>query len=194
MNKKLTKSDDRVLAGVCGGLAEYFDFDPVLVRVAYAFLRKAFDMHTFQNLEPDTAYSILVMAYDENGNVLRYPGPDAYLTVTTKKGDNQAPTTPSKHLIVMDVTETSIAIEWEPAKDDVTQDEDIRYVVALTKADDKEDPWRIVHQGTGFHKFTFKDLKPGTRYSFFVMAFDEAGNMIQYPGLDRSVTVETLSW
>ena len=155
---------------------------------------KAFDMHTFQNLEPDTAYSILVMAYDENGNVLRYPGPDAYLTVTTKKGDNQAPTTPSKHLIVMDVTETSIAIEWEPAKDDVTQDEDIRYVVALTKADDKEDPWRIVHQGTDFHKFTFKDLKPGTRYSFFVMAFDEAGNMIQYPGLDRSVTVKTLSW
>ena len=155
---------------------------------------KAFDMHTFQNLEPDTAYSILVMAYDENGNVLRYPGPDAYLTVTTKKGDNQAPTTPSKHLIVMDVTETSIAIEWEPAKDDVTQDEDIRYVVALTKADDKEDPWRIVHQGTGLRKYTFKDLKPGTRYSFFVMAFDEAGNMIQYPGLDRSVTVKTLSW
>ena len=38
MNKKLMRSDDRVLAGVCGGLAEYFDFDPVLVRVAYAFL------------------------------------------------------------------------------------------------------------------------------------------------------------
>ena len=32
------RSNDRVLAGVCGGLAEYFDFDPVLVRVAYAFL------------------------------------------------------------------------------------------------------------------------------------------------------------
>lgn len=155
---------------------------------------KAFDMHTLQNLEPDTAYDIFVKAYDNAGNVLQYPGPDAYLTVTTKKGDNQAPTATSKHLTVMDVTETSIAIEWEPAKDDVTRDKDIRYVVALTKADDKEDPWRIVHQGTGFHKFTFKDLKPGTRYSFFVMAFDEAGNMIQYPGLDRSVTVETLSW
>lgn len=32
------RSNDRVIAGVCGGLAEYFDFDPVLVRVAYAFL------------------------------------------------------------------------------------------------------------------------------------------------------------
>ena len=38
MEKKLMRSDDKVFAGVCGGLAEYFDFDPVLVRVAYAFL------------------------------------------------------------------------------------------------------------------------------------------------------------
>ena len=32
------RSNDRVIAGVCGGLAEYFEFDPVLVRIAYAFL------------------------------------------------------------------------------------------------------------------------------------------------------------
>lgn len=32
------RSQDRIFAGVCGGLAEYFDFDPVLVRIAYAFL------------------------------------------------------------------------------------------------------------------------------------------------------------
>ena len=38
MNKRLIRSNDRVIAGVCGGLAEYFDFDPVLVRIAYAFL------------------------------------------------------------------------------------------------------------------------------------------------------------
>lgn len=38
MNKRLMRSNDRVFAGVCGGLAEYFDFDPVLVRIAYAFL------------------------------------------------------------------------------------------------------------------------------------------------------------
>ena len=38
MEKKLMRSDDKVFAGVCGGLAEYFDFDPVLVRVAYASL------------------------------------------------------------------------------------------------------------------------------------------------------------
>ena len=38
MTKKLTRSNDRVLAGVCAGIAEYLDFDITLVRIAYAFL------------------------------------------------------------------------------------------------------------------------------------------------------------
>lgn len=37
-NKKLTRSANKVLAGVCGGIAEYFDVDPTLVRVIYAIL------------------------------------------------------------------------------------------------------------------------------------------------------------
>ena len=38
MDKRLTRSNDRVIAGVCSGIADYLDFDPVLVRIAYAFL------------------------------------------------------------------------------------------------------------------------------------------------------------
>lgn len=38
MNKRLTKSNDRMLAGVCGGIAEFFDIDPTLVRAGYAIL------------------------------------------------------------------------------------------------------------------------------------------------------------
>ena len=41
MNKRLYKSNsDRVLFGVCGGIAEYFDVDPVIIRlltVLFAF-------------------------------------------------------------------------------------------------------------------------------------------------------------
>ena len=38
-SKKLTRSrNERMLAGVCGGIAEYFDIDPTLVRVGYVFL------------------------------------------------------------------------------------------------------------------------------------------------------------
>ena len=36
--KRLTRSTNKVLAGVCGGIAEYFEIDPTLVRVAYAAL------------------------------------------------------------------------------------------------------------------------------------------------------------
>ena len=37
-NKKLTRSANKVLAGVCGGIAEYFEIDPTLVRICYAAL------------------------------------------------------------------------------------------------------------------------------------------------------------
>lgn len=37
--KKLTRSDtNKQLAGVCGGMAEYFSVDPTLVRVVYILL------------------------------------------------------------------------------------------------------------------------------------------------------------
>lgn len=36
--KKLTRSANKLLAGVCGGIAEYFDIDPTLVRILYAAL------------------------------------------------------------------------------------------------------------------------------------------------------------
>ena len=38
MDKKLTKSDNRMLSGVLAGIAEYFDLDPALVRIGYSLL------------------------------------------------------------------------------------------------------------------------------------------------------------
>lgn len=38
MNKKLTLSVDKKIAGVCGGIAEYLDVDPTVIRVIYAML------------------------------------------------------------------------------------------------------------------------------------------------------------
>lgn len=38
-NKRLYKSsENRMLCVVCGGIAEYFDIDPTLVRLAWAIL------------------------------------------------------------------------------------------------------------------------------------------------------------
>ena len=38
MTKRLTRSNDRILGGVCAGFAEYMEFDPVAVRLGYAAL------------------------------------------------------------------------------------------------------------------------------------------------------------
>jgi phage shock protein PspC (stress-responsive transcriptional regulator) len=36
--KRLYRSqDDRMIAGVCGGIADYFDIDPTLVRLLFVF-------------------------------------------------------------------------------------------------------------------------------------------------------------
>lgn len=36
--KKLTLSNDKKIAGVCGGIAEYIEIDPTVVRLIYALL------------------------------------------------------------------------------------------------------------------------------------------------------------
>ncbi len=42
-DKRLYRTEkDRVLGGVCGGIAEYFDVDPVLVRLLWVAFTLAF--------------------------------------------------------------------------------------------------------------------------------------------------------
>ncbi len=38
MTKRLFRSSDAMLGGVCAGIAEYFDLDPTLIRIAYIVL------------------------------------------------------------------------------------------------------------------------------------------------------------
>ena len=39
MNKKLKRSSsDRIIAGVCGGIGEYFNIDPVVIRIIWVLL------------------------------------------------------------------------------------------------------------------------------------------------------------
>lgn len=39
MRKKLYRShENKMIAGVCGGIGEYFDVDPTLIRLAWAIL------------------------------------------------------------------------------------------------------------------------------------------------------------
>ena len=148
--------------------------------------------HTFKGLKNATEYAFYVMAYDEAGNMTQYPALNASMSAKTLDPDNTAPVVVNKKLEITDVTEHTISIQWERAKDDNTKSKDVRYVIGLTETDNDQDPWHIVGEDTNICKFTFKWLKPGTNYSFYVMAYDEAGNMVQYPGLDKSETTMTL--
>ena len=38
MSKTLSRSNDRIIGGVCAGVADYFGFDKTLVRVIYLLL------------------------------------------------------------------------------------------------------------------------------------------------------------
>jgi phage shock protein C len=38
MMKQLRRSHNKMIAGVCAGLAEYLDFDPSLVRIGYVII------------------------------------------------------------------------------------------------------------------------------------------------------------
>lgn len=38
MQKKLRRSKNQMIAGVCAGIAEYLDVDPTLVRIIYVLL------------------------------------------------------------------------------------------------------------------------------------------------------------
>lgn len=38
MKRLYRSSNERLIAGVCGGLAEYFDIDPAIVRIIFAVL------------------------------------------------------------------------------------------------------------------------------------------------------------
>jgi len=40
--KKLCKSKDKKIAGVCGGIADYFDIDPTIVRIICGVLILAY--------------------------------------------------------------------------------------------------------------------------------------------------------
>jgi phage shock protein C len=38
MAKRLTRSREKMVAGVCGGLANYFDIDPTIIRILFVVI------------------------------------------------------------------------------------------------------------------------------------------------------------
>ena len=148
--------------------------------------------HTFTGLKKDTDYLVHVLAFDEAGNCLRYPTPNSSFKVKTDiTDDHAAPAVKSRAIRLTGTTINSISIEWEPATDNVTKQNQILYQVWLTMTNESHDPWHKVEEKPGISSYTFTNLEESTEYSFCVKAFDEAGNCLQYPGDDDCLTVST---
>ena len=65
VKKRLYRSEtDRIIAGVCGGIAEYFDVDPVLIRVIAVVL-------FFAGLFGFLAYLVLWIIIPTESDVIR---------------------------------------------------------------------------------------------------------------------------
>ena len=71
MEKRLTRStNDRMVAGVAAGLAEYLEIDPVLIRLAFVLL-------TFAGGPGLLAYLILWLIVPEEGESLKGAAPES---------------------------------------------------------------------------------------------------------------------
>lgn len=62
MNKKLTKSKNKMLSGVLAGIAEYLEIDPTVIRVIYLF------MTVFTAFAGVIAYLLLMLVMPEPEN------------------------------------------------------------------------------------------------------------------------------
>jgi len=52
MRKKFYRSrENRFIAGVCGGIAEHFDLDPVIVRIIFVLLLMATGVFPFLKMQ-----------------------------------------------------------------------------------------------------------------------------------------------
>ena len=149
--------------------------------------------YTFTGLDPDTSYGFYVKAYDGDELVVQYPLFNGCMLAKTLENDKEAPTVKSKAILVSNITLNSFTIKWENATDNLTAASKIRYEVWFKKSNTPTDPWHLMDNRTGINSFTFSGLQAGTQYSFFVRAYDEAGNFLQYPLANGCMTARTAS-
>ena len=152
---------------------------------------KGFYAHTFSDLKPGIGYAFFVKAYDGDELICQYPLFNGCMTAKTAEADKEAPSVTSKSIKVTAVTLDSISIQWEGATDNVTAKDKIRYRIMFKLSETPNDPWHLVYDGTGITSYTFKGLKEGTKYAFFIVASDEAGNSVQYPLANGCMTART---
>lgn len=155
---------------------------------------KGISSYTLTGLKESTNYSLLVKAYDEAGNELLYADSESGMAFFAKTGstDTEAPTVEDRSLTCTYEDMESVTIQWDPATDNKTEKDKIRYEVwFLPPMGEPNRYWKRVKADTGFYSYTFTGLKPDTYYDCYVRAIDKADNAIQYPRENGSIGIQT---
>jgi phage shock protein C len=113
MNSRLTKSkNDRIIEGVCGGLAEYFSIDPVLVRFIFVilifvnwitillYLILVIIMPKADNIDQSPKETIIENAQEFGGRV-KYAGEGLSSAIMKKSGEQHRSLWPSIFLVLL---------------------------------------------------------------------------------------------
>ncbi len=150
---------------------------------------KDLDQVHITGLKSGTAYDFYVLAIDEAGNSLRYPGEDKYETAETL--DTVAPEVKDPKISVVEFTQDSISIRWEPATDNDTSQKDLKYWVYLREHGMTQRWGDPVEKSAQIQSYKFTDLKPSTEYDFRVVAYDRSNNPFEYRvGSQRTTDTE----
>lgn len=149
---------------------------------------------TFPDLKDDTEYSFCIIAFDDEDQELgQYPDYDAEVTLTvkTKVLDEDAPTVSSRELKVSAPNPEGFTVTWTRAKDKVTAAKNILYEFWLKEIGGAQDA-KLFKKGKYLSSAKVTGLKTATKYEFYVLAIDEAGNSLRYPSDDGFETAETV--
>lgn len=130
------------------------------------------------DLLPSTDYIVLIRVQDRGLNITEY----RQASFTTK--DGIAPVIAAPKLSVSKYYAKGFAVEWTPAADDVTAQDELIYYVGIKRSDDLN--FNIVATLKGETSYTFKTLSdPLSPYDVKIYVYDKAGNHSEYEVLEK---------
>jgi autotransporter-associated beta strand protein len=99
------------------------------------------------------------------------------LSLTSVAADRESPTASNRNITVGAITATTVQISWTKATDNVTPQNQIKYIVSCTQG---TSVISISEAMTDVSTYTITNLNPDNEYTLNVFAMDEANNILDY--------------
>ena len=144
--------------------------------------------YKIRELKPNTEYKVVVKVMDKGGNTASY----GVKTVKTPPPPDTENPKPQGYVdgYPKAISPTEIEVKWNPAKDNATAQEDLKYKVVWVIASSLVDrmDWGMAERSDYLQTCEYKisGLKPNTEYLVDVIVSDKADNLGSYG--EKSIT------